>query len=126
MLERIPYSIPHLRDITAEERALLSFALEREDPSRLPELDDLRVVARCGCGRCPTVLFRRGRASDPLTAGPARQIASYRGVNAEGVSVGVVLTERNGELAELEAWAPEGGDIGSWPALSNLEAFPWK
>ena len=126
MSAHAPYSIPECRSISCAERELLQFLLEREAPSRIREIDELQIVARCGCGECPTVLFRRGVASDPLTGIPAREIASYSGLNSDGVRVGVVLIERNGELAELEAWALEGGDVFSWPAVSDLQRFPWR
>jgi hypothetical protein len=121
-----PYSIPCHRDVTPEEHALLKFLIEREEPSRIGEVDEAKVVARCGCGKCPTILLRRAGATDPLTRGAARELASYRGSNPDGIEVGVILIERNGELAELEAWAPAGGDVTSWPPLANLERFPWK
>jgi len=121
MGERMPYCIPHRRELTGEERSLLAFLLQREASSRIAELASLKVVARCGCGKCPTVLFGETLAAEPLTGSPMVEVASYRGRNAEGVAVGVVLIERNGRLAELEAWSPEGPDITAWPPISALE-----
>jgi len=119
---RTPYCIVIRRELSVEEKALLSYLLKREAPDRLADLVNLKVVARCGCGKCPTVLFGTSLSSEPITSrSPSKEIASYRGRNAEGVEVGVVLSERKGQLAELEAWAPVGGDILSWPPASALE-----
>jgi len=123
MGERIPYSIPHRRALSAEERSLLTFLLEREAPARGAEVASLKVVARCGCGKCPTVLFGPTSDAEPLTGNPFTEVASYRGRNAQSVAVGVTLIERSGRLAELEAWSPEGPDVLSWPPLSALERF---
>jgi hypothetical protein len=116
-----PYSIPDRRALTGEERSLLKFLLEREAPDRLGELDTLTVVARCGCGKCPTVLFGQTPDAEPLMGSPFTELASYRGENREGVAVGVVLIAREGKLAELEAWSPHGPDIKSWPSIASLE-----
>src|SRR5258708_10981368 len=123
MGERIPYSIPHRRALSAEERSLLRFLLEREAPARVAEAASLKVVARCGCGKCPTVLFGPTSDAEPLTGNPVTEVSSYRGRNAQGVEVGVTLIERSGRLAELEAWSPEGPDVLSWPPLLALERF---
>src|SRR6266704_4999217 len=81
MGERMPYSIPHRRELSAEERSLLHFLLTNEAPDRLAELDDLKIVARCGCGECPTVVFGSSLNSEPVTQSPDEQeVASYRGV----------------------------------------------
>jgi hypothetical protein len=116
-----PYSIPDRRELTVEERSLLRFLVERQAPNRLAELESLKVVARCGCGKCPTVLFGRKLDAEPLTGSPFVEVASYRGKNKEGATVGVVLIEREGKLAELEAWSPHGPDVTSWPAVATLE-----
>jgi hypothetical protein len=119
----MPYAVPHRRELSGEEAALL---LGQEAPDRVAELEGLKVVARCGCGKCPTILLGHGTAAEPLTSGPMTEVASYRGRNTEGVTVGVVLIDRNGKLAELEAWSPEGSDIVSWPPVAKLERFAWR
>ena len=120
--EHTQYSTPEWRELSTEERALLRYLLEREAPHRVREIDDLKIVARCGCGKCPTVMFGRTMTSVPITSKTGgRDVASYRGLNLDGVDVAITLTERQNQLAELEAWAPAGGDIYRWPPLSSLE-----
>jgi hypothetical protein len=117
-----PYSVPERRSLNSEERQILAFLIQEVAPDRLGEVAELKVVARCGCGKCPTVLFGRSLDDPPLT-GTHRQIASYRGVNTDGVDVGVVLLERKGVLSELEAWSPTGDEIRSWPPVDALQRF---
>lgn len=116
-----PYSLPLRRDLTDEERSLLHFILEREAPDRTQEVPRLKVVARCGCGTCPTVIFGLSLEAEPRPAQPFTEIATYMGRNSEGVLVAISLLEREGHVSEMEAWAPEGADIAAWPPPSALE-----
>lgn len=114
-MTNMPYSIPHERALTEEEKQLIAFLLEREAPHRVGELDTLRVVARCGCGRCPTILFEAD------TTPAFIELANYIGQDGQGTPVGVALLERGGRLAELEAWSPAGVDITAWPDRLSLQ-----
>ena len=116
-----PYSIPLRRELSGEERGLLQYILEREAPDRVSEIAKLKVVGRCGCGQCPTVIFGSSLDADPRAARPFVEIANYLGRNSEGVGVGIALLEREGHISELEAWSPEGADVAAWPPLSALE-----
>ena len=115
-----PYRIALRRELSAEEQALLRHILEREAPKRVQEIASLKVIARCGCGKCPTVIFGCSIESEPRPAMPFTEVANYMGRNAEGVLVGVALLEREGHLSELEAWSPEGDDVTSWPETFAL------
>lgn len=121
MCRRIAYCVPEQRELSGEERALLHFLLEKEAPERLHEIDSLHVVARCGCGKCPTILFGSARDSEPDTSHPFEELLNYIGSAPDNTLVGVVLIERKGKLSELEAWSPEGNDILSWPQLESLQ-----
>jgi hypothetical protein len=121
MQQHQPYSIPLRRELSAEERALLVHILDREAPDRIPEIAMLKVVARCGCGKCPTVIFGESMDAEPRAAMPLVEVANYMGLNAEGLLVGVALLEREGFLSELEAWSPKGGEVVSWPEPGELE-----
>jgi hypothetical protein len=121
MQQRQPYSIPLRRELSSGERDLLLHILEREAPDRIPEVASLKVVARCGCGKCPTVIFGSSLESEPRPAMPFTEVANYIGRNSDGVLVGVVLLEREGHLSELEAWSPEGGEVVSWPEPTAVE-----
>jgi hypothetical protein len=116
----MPYSIEDRRSLTTAEIELLRFLLGQECPARLQEIDRLHVVARCGCGECPTVLFSGEANGEPKT-GPFHELASFSGRNNRGELVGVALLERAGEISELEAWSPEGSDITAWPPIKHLQ-----
>lgn len=51
------YSIPEKRELTKSERELLVYLCTKEKPEWLSLLSNLKVIARCGCGKCPTILF---------------------------------------------------------------------
>jgi hypothetical protein len=119
-LEHFPYCIPCPRELTSEERDLVRFILEREAPQRLLELETLKVVARCGCGKCPTILFGSSLDAEPTTTHPFDEVAEYYGRNSDGALVGVMLIDRDGMLSELEAYSLEGVEIRSWPEIASL------
>ena len=116
------YCIPHRRELTEEERKLLRFLLADDSVLAL-QIDRLLVVARCGCGQCPTILFGESLDDEPLTGVGAKTadiIADYYGPAENGTTVGVTLHEREGKLAELEASVVHGGDIEGWPPIDSL------
>jgi hypothetical protein len=119
-----PYCIPQRRELTPEERALLRRLVEQTGAQRAElasQIDRLKVVARCGCGECPGVLFGFDSDAEPNTnAGPA--VASLRGTNADGVDVGAYLHAPGGKISELAATAWSGGDAKRWPSLAAMQA----
>lgn len=120
-MHAVPYAIEEHRSLTEEEVGLLQFLLQREAPERLSEIKSLRVIARCGCGRCPTILFGKNEKNTP-SLGKFNEMANYIGKTSNGVVVGVALLEREGELSELEAWSPVGDDIYQSPSIASLES----
>jgi len=116
------YCIPHRRELTEEERELLRFLLA-DDSVHALQIDRLKVVARCGCGQCPTVLFGESLDEEPLTASGATTgdiVADYYGLAKNGTTVGVTLHERDGKVAELEASVAFDGEIEGWPSIESL------
>jgi hypothetical protein len=119
-----PYCIPERRELTAEERALLHKLVEQTGEQRVDlsrQIDRLKVVARCGCGECPGVLFGFDLNEQPNTNAGA-PVASLRGVNADGVDVGAYLHAPGGRISELAATAWSGGDAKRWPSLVAMKA----
>ena len=116
------YCIPHRRELTEEERELLRFLFADESVLAL-QIDRLKVVARCGCGQCPTVIFGESLDDEPLTSSGATTgdvVADYYGPDKNGTTVGVTLHERDGKVAELEASVVDVGDIEGWPSIESL------
>jgi hypothetical protein len=120
--------IPVERTLSHGERTLLewlmahpNYDLPSSDVSKYKsQIEKLRVVAKCGCG-CPTVDFaleadRKRGASDI--------VAEAGGKSPEGVTVGVILHAREGELSELEVYSTEGLDISfTLPLPNSLEHY---
>jgi hypothetical protein len=64
------------------------------------QLPQVTVVSRCSCG-CPTIdLAVHGKQ----TFGASELVADAEGRSREGISVGVILHGRKGQLAELEVY----------------------
>ena len=119
-MDSFPYCIPCQRELTSEESDLVRYIVENNAPQRLSELGTLKVIARCGCGKCPTILFGSDLNEKPNTKHPVNEIAEYYGLNSDGVTVGIILFVRDERLSELEAWSPKGEDIASWPKITSL------
>ena len=116
------YSIKHQRDLSPEEVRLLEFLLtDSGHHSYLNQLQQLKVVARCGCGKCPTVLLGESLEAAPQPNGA--DVTQYMGQNADGVQVGVTLMAVNGILSELEASSLSGEAVSSWPSIKSLQAM---
>jgi hypothetical protein len=116
------YCIPHRGDLTAEEKLILRRLVEQTAERRAifeSQIDSLKVVARCGCGRCPGVLFSLDINAEPKL-GPFETVASLRGRASDGVEVGAYLLVRDGQLSELEAIAWAGDEARQWPLLGDM------
>ncbi len=94
---------------------MLKFLLEREAPDRLSQIEALKVIARCGCGDCPTVLFGSSLDADPATQ-DNYILADYSGKTAVGGLVGVMLWANDHALTELEGYSIDGVEPVVWPA----------
>lgn len=83
-------------------------------------IESLHVVSTCGCG-CPTVDFalHSGRK-----VGASHIVAEAGGKSPEGISVGVILHAREGELSELEVYSNQGLDLPfDLPHSESLESY---
>jgi len=112
-----PYYIPHQRELSREELRLLDFLLPRVDCIKT-RATDLKVVGRCGCGKCPTILFGKSLDDHPIPS--AGVVASWSGRADNGTLVGILLSERDGFPTELEAVSEDGGEIRSWPPIDEI------
>lgn len=94
------YSIPHKRDLTKSEIELLIYLFEKEKPEWINLIGNLNVIARCGCGNCPTILFGK-TLNSKIQHG--RLMIDYvgRGENDEIISVSVFGTEKMPTELEL-------------------------
>ncbi|GAA5010468.1 hypothetical protein FNZ56_01490 [Pseudoluteimonas lycopersici] len=117
-----PYCIPHRRELSLREREMLAFLLSENAPQRLDELEHLTVVARCGCGRCPGVLFGKDASDEPVTQG-ARLIADMMTTPADKGFIGVMLWATDARITELELCSFGDFDITELLSISELKPF---
>jgi len=112
-----PYFIPvDSRSLSDKERMILECILEKEKLEDTYDKDKLKVVGRCGCGECPTVFFQVYMQSDK-----EKEVASYSGKDTSGGIVGVVLSEKNGILSQLEFYSADGHEPWTIPEAKTLE-----
>jgi hypothetical protein len=115
-----PYCIPDKRDLTAIESALLDYLLKQVD-SVTVKSDELKVVARCGCGECPTILFGKSMDDEPITSTDSRAVMDWSGRAENGTLIGLGLSTSDGMPTELEAWSVDGGDVETWPRIEAIQ-----
>ena len=101
---------------------MLAFLLSENAPQRLGELEHLAVVARCGCGRCPGVLFGKDASDEPITQG-AKVIADMMTTPTGNGYIGVMLWATTTRITELELCSFGDFDITELPPISELKPF---
>jgi hypothetical protein len=110
-----PFFIPvAVRLPTDNELALVRYIVDHERAQYLPQLPDLKVVGRCGCGACPTVFFKIPNDQ------PERDIAVYAGRDATGGLTGVALMQNAEQLSQLEFFSVDGHDPWGAPSVATL------
>ena len=109
--------------MSQEERAVLAYLLQLEAPERLPQMESLKVIAKCGCGGCPTVLFGSSFDAAPVTK-DHYILADYAGTNASGGLIGVMVWANDSGITELEAYSIDGSEPVTWPEPLVLRAMP--
>ena len=117
-----PYCVPEQRELSASERAFLDFLLRSCAPERLPELEGLSVIARCGCGQCPGVLFGTSSTDQPVKQG-AQIIADMMTPKTPLGFVSVMLWATDTRITELEFASFGDLDVAELPLVSDLSPF---
>jgi len=118
----IAYCIPEKRELTVDEREFLDFLLRTCAPERLGEIGGLSVIARCGCGLCPGVLFGESPTDQPVTQG-AHVIADMMTPKTTQGFVGVMLWATDERITELEFASFGDFDVTELPRVSDLSPF---
>ena len=114
-----PYCIPDKRDLTESEHSLLNHLLKQIDDVTV-DASDLKVVARCGCGQCPTILVGRSIDDEPITSRDSQPCMEWSGRAENGTLVGIGVFTKDGMPTELEAWSVDGGDVETWPPIGEI------
>jgi hypothetical protein len=97
------YRLADKRPLTTEERTLLDWLVAHGLPNArryAAQLGRVTVASRCTCG-CPTIDLA---VDGNQTSWASELIADAEGRSPEGISVGVILYCREGQLSELEVY----------------------
>lgn len=86
------------------------------DPKREKEIESLYVYGRCGCGSCPTIMFKQEAKKEEKKS----ILADFQGGDDESGLAGITLWEKNGSIVELEAWSIDGTSVKSWPSPETI------
>ena len=114
-----PYCVPDQRDLTTVESALLNYLIDQVDDIAVG-MSELKVVARCSCGACPTILLGKSINDTPVTSKDSHPVKQWSGRAENGTLIGIGLFAKDGVPTELEAWSVDGGDIEAWPPIDAI------
>ena len=115
-----PYCIPEKRLLREDERAFLQLLLEEHAPDRLPELRDLVIVARCGCGTCPGVLFGANLNDQPVTSTDSQPIVDVNFPDAPQGYINVMIWATESRISELELICYGDVNLTALPDIKEL------
>ncbi|MGL1889000.1 MAG: hypothetical protein OCD76_20975 [Reichenbachiella sp.] len=94
------YSIPHKRQLNSDEKQYLIMLFQNSKPKWLNLIDQLTVIARCGCNDCPTILL--GLTEDDQPIANQSIISELNGSDMNDQLVQVVLFGNEFKPTELE------------------------
>ncbi len=114
------YSIEHKRELSEIEIQILYFLLSKEKPEFLSKIDNLKVIYRCGCGNCPTILF--GNSYEDEILSNQKIIADYFGYTENKNLIGVTLFGNETRITELEFYSIDGQvEFVTIPKIETLQ-----
>ena len=99
------YSIPNKRELTKSETEFLTYLFEKEKPEWNNLIGTLKVIARCGCGKCPTIIFGKTFDSE-IQKGSL--IIDYVGKSKNGKLIGISVFGIEQMPTELEFYSIDG------------------
>ena len=110
------YSIPDKRELTKSEIEFLTYLFGKEKTEWTKLIGNLKVIARCGCGKCPTIMFGK-TFNSKIQKG--NLIIDYTGKGKNGELVGISLFGTDQMPTELEFYSIDGkSDIHELPSLN--------
>lgn len=107
-----------VRPLTDVEREVVLKLLENQELSFQLQVPELKVVGRCGCGKCPTVFFL---PDEPKVKDS--DLVTYFGKDEYGGVVAAVLLQKAGQLSQLEFYSVDGHDPWSPPRAEMLAPY---
>ncbi|SFS81988.1 hypothetical protein [Lutibacter maritimus] len=115
------YCIPDKRELTKSEIEFLTYLFEKEKSEWTNLIGNLKVIARCGCGKCPTIIF--GKTFDSEIQ-KGNLIIDYAGKGKNGELIGISVFGTKQMPTELEFYSIEGeSEITEIPKIDTLKSI---
>ncbi|MCM4164802.1 MULTISPECIES: hypothetical protein [unclassified Arenibacter] len=115
------YSIPDKRELTKSEIEFLTFLFEKEKSEWTNLIRNLKVIARCGCGKCPTIIL--GKTFDSEIQ-KGNLIIDYVGKSKSGELIGISVFGTEQMPTELEFYSIDGeSEILERPEIETLKSI---
>ena len=96
------YSISEKRKLSENEINLLEYLFKKEKPEWINIIPNLKVIGKCGCGKCPTIMFGENYDSEILTN--QKLIIEYIGKQDNNL-IGILLFGNSKTPTELEFYS---------------------
>ena len=115
------YSIEDKRELRQTEIQFLTYLFEKEKTEWTNLLGTLKVIARCGCGNCPTIIFGKTFNSE-IQKG--NLIIDYTGKGTKGELIGISVFGNEQMPTELEFYSIDGkSEITEIPKIETLKSI---
>ena len=115
------YSILEKRELTKSETEFLTYLFGKEKTEWTNLIGNLKVIARCGCGKCPTIVF--GKTFDSEIQ-KGNLIIDYNGKVKNGELIGVSVFGTDQMPTELEFYSIDGeSEIIEMPKIETLKSI---
>ena len=115
------YSIPDTRELTKPEIEFLTYLFGKEKSEWNNLIGNLKVIARCGCGKCPTIIF--GKTFDSEIQ-KGNLIIDFAGKGKNGELIGISVFGTDQILTELEFYSIDGkSEIIEMPKIETLKSI---
>jgi hypothetical protein len=115
------YSIPDKRKLTKSEIEFLTYLFGKEKTEWTNLIENLKVIARCGCGKCPTIIF--GKTFDSEIQ-KGNLLIDYAGKGKNGDLIGISVFGNDEMPTELEFYSIEGeSEIIEIPKIETLKSI---
>ncbi|WP_298325559.1 hypothetical protein [uncultured Dokdonia sp.] len=115
------YSIPEKRELTKYEIEFLTYLCEKEKKEWLTQIKGLKVIARCGCGICPTILL--GNSINLEVQSNKKLWIDYYAEDDNGNPIGISIFGTEEMPTELEFFSLDGNaDVKKIPKIETLKS----
>ena len=113
------YSIPDKRELSETEKEFLTFIFNSEKPEWIGLIDILKVIARCGCGECPSIIFGENYNSDYQNG---KLIIDLQAEGLKGEKIGISVFGTDEMPTELEFYSIDGeNEFKEIPAIKTFK-----